>query len=108
MKHLSRALQISSCGARHPIDYQNPTSLRSLIRRSRDSPRDGSSILTLVADIIIFFGIYITLTPLVRAITGSDLDLVELTLSEPAYREIASPFLLYERWLVGFGTEGGQ
>jgi 2-keto-3-deoxy-6-phosphogluconate aldolase len=64
---------------------------------------------TLVADFVVFFGIYITLTPLVRAVTKGDLDLVELTLTEPALLgRVASLFLRYERWLVGFGAEGKQ
>jgi O-antigen/teichoic acid export membrane protein len=72
-------------------------------------PTSAYSLLTLVADIVVFFGIYITLTPLLRAITKGDLDIVELTLSEPAFiGKIASPFLRYERWLVGFRIVGGQ
>lgn len=72
-------------------------------------PTTAYSLLTLAADVVVFFGIYITLTPLVRAITKSDLDLVELTLSEPAFiGKIASPLLRYERLLVGFRTEGRQ
>ncbi len=70
-------------------------------------PVTTSSVLTLAADIVVFFGIYITLTPLVRAITQSDLNLIELTLSEPAFiGKIASPFLRYERLLVGVWENG--
>ena len=72
-------------------------------------PAMASSILTLAADIVVFFGVYITLTPLVRAITGSDLDLLKLTLSGPAFvGKIASPLLRYERLLVDFGTKDRQ
>ena len=64
-------------------------------------PTTASSVLTLATDIVVFFGVYITLTPLVRAITKTDLDLLELTLSEPAFiGKIASPLLRYERYLV--------
>ncbi len=72
-------------------------------------PPTGSALATLVLDLIVFFGIYITLTPLFRAITKSDLDLLELTLSEPALMgKIMSPLLRYERYLVGFKTRGRQ
>jgi O-antigen/teichoic acid export membrane protein len=64
-------------------------------------PATPYSLVTLVADFVVFFGIYITLTPLFRAITKGDLDLVELTLNEPALLgKIASLFLRYERFLV--------
>jgi len=66
-------------------------------------PTTTSSALTLAAYVIVFFGIYITLTPLVKAVTMSDLDLVEVTLSEPAFvSKVASPLLRYERLLMGF------
>jgi O-antigen/teichoic acid export membrane protein len=72
-------------------------------------PTTVHSLLTLVIDVVIFSGVYLTLTPLVGAITKSDLDLVELTVSEPAIIEkVASPFLHYERLLVGFRTRGRQ
>jgi len=73
-------------------------------------PATPYSLVTLVADFVVFFGIYITLTPLVRAVTKGDLDLVELTLNEPALLgRIASLFLRYERWLVDLTrTEGGR
>jgi hypothetical protein len=72
-------------------------------------PSAGSAPATFVSDIIVFFGFYITLAPLSRAVTKQDVDLLELTLSEPALvRKIASPLLRYERLLVDFGTKGRQ
>lgn len=72
-------------------------------------PATAFSVLTLAADIVVFFGIYLTLTPLVRAITKSDLDLVEITLSEPVFvARIASPLLRYERWLMSVRARSGQ
>ena len=73
-------------------------------------PTAGSALATLVLDLVVFFGIYMTLTPLSRAITGQDLDLLELTLSEPAFAgKIASPLIRYERLLVNLvRTEGKQ
>jgi hypothetical protein len=64
-------------------------------------PGTSHAILTLGVDVVVFFGIYLTLVPLIKAITKSDIDLVEVTLSEPAFiSKIASPFLRYERLLV--------
>jgi O-antigen/teichoic acid export membrane protein len=65
------------------------------------APQSPYLLLNLVENLVVFFGIYVTLTPLVRAVTKSDLDLVGLTLSEPALLgKLASLFLRYERWLV--------
>jgi O-antigen/teichoic acid export membrane protein len=70
-------------------------------------PAANSSLLSLILDFVVFFGIYITLAPLSSAITGQDLDLLEVTLSEPALvGAIASPLLRYERLLVGFRAKG--
>lgn len=51
-----------------------------------------------------------TLAPFSRAITGGDLDLLELTLSEPAIiGKVASPVLRYERLLMDLvRTEGSK
>lgn len=69
----------------------------------------GTGLAAFVLDIVVFGGIYITLTPLLRAITKSDVDLLELTLSEPAIvGRIASPLLRYERLMVGLGTRDRQ
>jgi O-antigen/teichoic acid export membrane protein len=63
-------------------------------------PLTSSTVVNLLADIVVFFGVYLTLTPLVRAIGPDDLDLMEISLSEPALvGKIASPFLLYLRFL---------
>jgi O-antigen/teichoic acid export membrane protein len=68
-------------------------------------PAAGSAIATLILDLFVFFGIYITLTPLLKAITGGDIDLLEITLSEPAILgKVASPLLRYERLLAGKRT----
>ena len=57
--------------------------------------------LTLVADIVVFFGVYLTLAPLVKAITTSDIDLIQATLSEPKLvGKMASPFMRYLRFLA--------
>jgi O-antigen/teichoic acid export membrane protein len=71
-------------------------------------PPVGSAAATLVVDIVVFFGIYITLAPLSRAITGQDLDLLDVTLSEPAIiGKVAAPLLRYERFLANLvSTEG--
>ena len=73
-------------------------------------PPAGSALATLVVDIVVFFGVYMTLAPLSKAIGGEDLDLLELTLNEPALiGKIASPLLRYERLLVNLvSTEGKQ
>ena len=72
-------------------------------------PPTGSALATLLVNLVVFFGIYVTLAPLSRAITGGDLDLFELTLSEPALiGRIASPLLRYERMLVNFRRGGRQ
>jgi O-antigen/teichoic acid export membrane protein len=72
-------------------------------------PKTASSVLTLAAGIVVFFGVYITLTPLVKAITKNDVDLLEITLNEPAFiGKIASPILSYERWLIGFRAKDSQ
>jgi len=72
-------------------------------------PATGSAIASLLADILVFFGIYITLAPLSRAISGQDLDLLELTLNEPALiGKIATPLLRYERFLVNLVTTDGK
>jgi O-antigen/teichoic acid export membrane protein len=64
-------------------------------------PTTSHPVLTLAADIVVFFGVYLTLAPLVKAVSKSDVDLVEATLSQPAFiGKIASPFLRYERLLV--------
>ena len=64
-------------------------------------PTTSHPVLNLAADIVVFFGIYLTLAPLITAISKSDVDLVEVTLSQPAFiGKIASPFLRYERLLV--------
>ena len=72
-------------------------------------PPTGSALATLVLNLVVFFGIYMTLAPLSRAITRQDLDLLELTLSEPALvGKIVSPLLRYERLLVGYRTKDRQ
>ena len=72
-------------------------------------PPTGSALATLVLGLVVFFGIYVTLAPLSRAITRQDVDLLELTLSEPALiGKIASPLLRYERLLVSFRAEDRQ
>jgi O-antigen/teichoic acid export membrane protein len=72
-------------------------------------PSGGSALVTLVLDIVVFFGIYITLAPLSRAISGQDVDLLELTLSEPALvGKVVSPLLRYERLLVNLVRKDGK
>ena len=73
-------------------------------------PHAGSVLATLVVNLVVFFGIYMTLAPLLRAVSRQDVDLLELTLSEPAFiGKIASPILRYERFLVNLvRTEGKQ
>jgi O-antigen/teichoic acid export membrane protein len=72
-------------------------------------PHPASALLALVANFVVFFGIYITLAPLSNAITGKDLDLLEVTLSEPALiGKVTSPFLRYERLLVNIRTGDQQ
>ncbi|MGD0477072.1 MAG: oligosaccharide flippase family protein [Nitrososphaerales archaeon] len=73
-------------------------------------PHVGSTLATLVMNLVVFFGIYMTLAPLLRAVSRQDVDLLELTLSEPAIvGKIASPILRYERFLVDLvRTEGKQ
>lgn len=73
-------------------------------------PHAGSALASLIVNLVVFFGIYITLAPLSRAITRQDVDLLELTLSEPAFiRKIAAPLLSYEEFLVDLvRTEGKQ
>lgn len=72
-------------------------------------PPADSAFVTLIENFVVFFGIYVTLAPLSRAVTGEDLDLLELTLSEPAFMgKITSPLFRYERYLVGLRTRGRQ
>jgi O-antigen/teichoic acid export membrane protein len=72
-------------------------------------PTTASSALTLAADLAVFFGIYVTLTPLTGAVTEAELDLLELTLREPeVLGKVASPLLRYERRLVGLGVGGNR
>jgi O-antigen/teichoic acid export membrane protein len=64
-------------------------------------PKMASPILALLVNIIVFFGVYITLAPFVRAISRNDLKLFEIIFSEPALiGRIASPLIRYERFLV--------
>lgn len=72
-------------------------------------PPAGSALATIVVNLVVFFIMYMTLAPLSRAITRQDLDLLELTLSEPALvGKIVSPLLRYERLLVGYRTKDRQ
>jgi len=58
-------------------------------------------------DLVVFFGIYMTLAPLSRATTGQNLDLLELTLSEPALvGKIVSP--LSARRVCSWASEKKQ
>jgi O-antigen/teichoic acid export membrane protein len=71
-------------------------------------PPIGPAQATLVVNLIVFFGIYITLAPLTRAVTEKDVDLLRLTLSEPAFvGKIASPILRYERFLTSLSKREG-
>jgi O-antigen/teichoic acid export membrane protein len=64
-------------------------------------PAGGSAIGSLVLNAVFFFGVYITLAPLARAVNNGDLDLLEVTMSEPALLgRITAPLLRYERFLA--------
>ncbi len=64
-------------------------------------PTGDSALITLIINLAIFSGVYATLAPIAGAVTSKDLELLELTLSEPeALRKIVSPLLRYERLLI--------
>jgi stage V sporulation protein B len=60
-----------------------------------------SSVLTLVLDLLVFFGLYLTLAPLAGAIRGTDLDTMEHAFKDLKFVESAFGILLrYERLLI--------
>ena len=63
-------------------------------------PHPGSALVTLVTNFVVFFGVFMTLAPLSRAISRQDIDLLESTLDQPLVKRVASPVLRYERFLA--------
>ncbi|MBI3858890.1 MAG: oligosaccharide flippase family protein [Thaumarchaeota archaeon] len=62
----------------------------------------GPAAVAVIVNAVVFFGTYLTLAPLFKAINKGDLDLLEQTLREPALvGKIVSPVLRYEKFLVG-------
>jgi O-antigen/teichoic acid export membrane protein len=60
-----------------------------------------SNVLTLLVYVIVYFGVYLTLAPLARAINKWDVDMLETTFKNLGFiNEIISPLFKYERFLT--------